>query len=195
MHRWTLEDFSRRIYNDDYVLVDPDYPENRPVRHAEVLRALFPDLPQRIYHLDYGGGNGLLANLLRQSSWASSSYDPLLDTQTSPAHLGKFELITAFEVFEHVPDVPALMADLRTLLTETGLVLFSTVLSDGHIHSGERLGWWYAAPRNGHISLFSKKSLTLLARSNGFHFGSFSSSFHVFFRTVPAWATHVFANK
>jgi hypothetical protein len=40
-------------------------------------------------------------------------------------------------------------------------VLFSTLLSDGEIVRGRPLRWWYAAPRNGHISLFSAQSLRL----------------------------------
>lgn len=191
MHKWPLKKFEELIYNDEYVQVDPDYLDNRPRANAGSLRAAFPSLPDAVRHLDYGGGNGLLAKLLRESNWNSASYDPFINRDTSPEQLGKFDLITVFEVFEHVPDVQGLMSDLRSLLSSEGLVIFSTLLSDGNIRPNERLNWWYAAPRNGHISLFSRKSLTILAHESGFDFGSFSDGVHVFFRDVPKWASHI----
>jgi SAM-dependent methyltransferase len=191
---WTLEEFEERIYNDEYVLVDPDYVERRPRANAAWLASMFGERAQSIRHLDYGGGAGLLAELLRQSNWQSLSYDPFVDRDTDIRQLGRFDLITAFEVFEHVPDVRELASNLRALLAPNGLVLFSTVLSDGHIRSEQKLSWWYASPRNGHISLFSRDSLAILARDNGFLLGSFSEGFHVFFTKVPPWAEHVIPN-
>ena len=37
MHRWSIEEFSTRIYNDDYHHVDPDYLELRPHANAQML--------------------------------------------------------------------------------------------------------------------------------------------------------------
>jgi len=109
--------------------------------------------------------------------------------------LGQFDLITAFEVFEHVPDVQQLMCDIWQLLSENGVLMFSTLLSDGNIRPNERLSWWYASPRNGHISLFSRKSLTLLAQEAGYNFGSFSDLFHAFYTDMPAWAAHLMGSE
>lgn len=188
---WTLEEFEQRIYNDDYLSVDSDYAEIRPRANAANLISMFGDRAQSIRHLDYGGGNGLLAQLLRESGWQSVSYDPFVDRNTRAAQLGQFELITAFEVFEHVPDVQELVSNLRSLLAANGLVLFSTLLSDGNIHSGEPLDWWYASPRNGHIALFSRQSLAILARKHGLNLGSFSTGLHFFFTQVPSWGAHL----
>lgn len=188
---WTLEEFEKRIYNDEYVIVDPDYIETRPRSNAISLISMFGDRARSIRHLDYGGGIGVLAKHLREHNWQSISYDPFVDRNTDVDQLGKFELITAFEVFEHVPDVQQLMSNLRSLLSPNGLVLFSTLLSDGNIHSNQRISWWYASPRNGHISLFSRRSLAILAKNSGVNFGSFSDGFHVFFTKVPPWADHI----
>jgi SAM-dependent methyltransferase len=189
--QWKLEEFEERIYNDEYVLVDPDYVETRPRANAASLISMFGDRARSIKHLDYGGGSGLLVKLLNGSGWQSVSYDPFVDKAVNVEQLGQFDLITAFEVFEHVPDVQNLMSNLRILLSPNGLVLFSTLLSDGNIHRNQRLSWWYASPRNGHISLFSRNSLAILARNNRFDFGSFSDGFHVFFSSVPPWANHI----
>lgn len=191
LYEWTLDEFERRIYNDEYILVDPDYIETRPRANAAALLSMFSNLPSSVRHLDYGGGNGLLVKLLHESNWESISYDPFADRNICVAQLGKFELITAFEVFEHVPDVQELMSNLRSLLSSNGLILFSTLLSDGNIHSNQRISWWYASPRNGHISLFSRNSLAILAQNSGFNFGSFSQGLHVFLTNVPPWAAHI----
>jgi len=191
LYAWTLEQYETQIYNDGYAIVDPGYLEDRPRSNAGNLVTMFAEQGAGIRHLDYGGGNGLLAKLLRESNWQSTSYDPFVDRDVDIVTLGKFDLITAYEVFEHVPDVQQLMRNISALLSDDGIVLFSTLLSDGNIHANQRLTWWYAAPRNGHISLFSKNSLAILAQSHGFNLGSFSVGFHVFFKTVPVWAKHI----
>jgi SAM-dependent methyltransferase len=185
---WSLKEFEEKIYNDDYVAVDPGYIEGRPKANATMLRAGFGNLHPALRHLDYGGGNGTLSRLLREIDWPSTSYDPFVDRDLRIETLGKFDLITAFEVFEHVPDVWALMANLKKLMSPDSVLLFSTLTSDGHIQAGQQLTWWYASPRNGHISLFSTRSLALLAQSHGLHFGSFSEGFHAFYQDMPSWA-------
>ncbi|MDR2788772.1 MAG: class I SAM-dependent methyltransferase [Candidatus Accumulibacter sp.] len=182
---WSPEDFMTRIYNDEYIIFDPEYIEHRPRESAACLLSMFPKLPESIRHLDYGSGNALLGKILRESNWNSTDYDPLVNRGLRIDSLGRFDLITAFEVFEHVPDIRKLISDLRLLLAPGGIILFSTLLSDGKIHANQRLTWWYAAPRNGHISLFSRNSLSILAQECHWNFGSFSDAFHIFFSSIP----------
>jgi SAM-dependent methyltransferase len=188
---WPLEEFSEKIYNAQYVLVDPDYVDARPRSNAANMTAMLGDKARGLKHLDYGGGGGLMSKLLNEAGWQSRSYDPFVNRDTALESLGQFDLITAFEVFEHVPDAQQLMATLRSLLAPGGVVMFSTLLSDGNIKLGQKLTWWYASPRNGHISLFSRGSLGFLAQEHGFQFGSFSTGFHALFTQVPPWAKHV----
>jgi SAM-dependent methyltransferase len=191
MHRWSIADFSSRIYNDDYILVDPDYSGSRAHTYAQMLSEMFANHVLEICHLDYGGGDGLLSSELFASGWNSASYDPFVDGSLRN-DIGKFNLVTSFEVFEHVPDVNHLISTLSSLVTKDGIVLFSTYISDGNIMRNQRLQWWYASPRNGHISLFSRKSLALLGKKEGFELASFSPNLHMFRRTTPSWAAHVF---
>ena len=167
------------------------YLDVRPRANANSLFSTFGNRRSEIRHLDYGGGRGLLSTLLCKSGWQSTSYDPFVDRDTHLENLGKFDLITAYEVFEHVPDVAQLISNLSSLLVQDGVVLFSTLLSDGNLGPRQRISWWYASPRNGHISLFSSKSLTVLGAKEGFHFSSFSLGFHAFWRNVPPWAKHI----
>ena len=192
IYKWKLKDFSKNIYNKQYAEVDPDYELTRPKTNADNLINAFKDKEADIKHIDYGGGNGRLSNFLRLSGWNSESYDPFYNETTNISTLGKFNLVTAFEVFEHVPDVNNLLSDLNLLLEDEGLIIFSTLLSDGNIFRHERLNWWYASPRNGHISLFSRKSLEILASKYHFQFASFSHGLHLLFRQqIPTWAEHI----
>lgn len=188
---WSLVDFEQRIYNNEYKDIDPDCVEVRPRKQAVNLTSLFGKDAKSIRHLDYGGGNGLLSTLLSDAGFDSSSYDPFINETTNINELGTFDLISAIEVFEHVPDVNSLMTNLRMLLKPDGVVFFTTLMSDGDIVKNMRLTWWYASPRNGHISLFSKKSLTMLAGKHAFNVGSFNDGAHLLWRTAPSWASHL----
>ena len=195
IYTWSLEQFADKIYNQEYINVDPDYQEDRPKGNASFLLSIFANQTLPASHLDYGGGNGLLSQFLNQYGWNSYSYDPFVDKDLAVSEVGKFEFITAYEVFEHVPDVQLLMLNLVQLLAKNGVVFFSTMLSDQAILANQRLNWWYAAPRNGHISLYTKESLGILAKQHGLSFHSFSPGFHVFYSGMPAWSRPIFTLK
>src|ERR1700730_1855273 len=55
---WSTEAFLAHIYNDEYVLVDPDYVEARPANNAKIIAATFPASRHFISMLDFAGGNG-----------------------------------------------------------------------------------------------------------------------------------------
>jgi SAM-dependent methyltransferase len=186
--QWSLKDFEQRIYNHNYIHVDPDYLDVRPRVNAQNLILTFKGYKSIIRHLDYGGGGGLLSSILRDAGWTSTSYDPFVDRDTKVENLGKYDLITAFEVFEHVPDVDQLMTNLSALLNPNGVIIFSTILSDNNITLQQKLTWWYASPRNGHISIFSKNSLFLLGKNNHFKLCSFAHGLFGFWRQAPLWA-------
>jgi SAM-dependent methyltransferase len=186
---WSHADFQREIYNDQYVQVDPDYAGARARDNARFLNDTFGAHSKSFRHLDYGGGDGSLSRLLRRSHWRSKSYDPFVDHDVKPGDLGTFGLITCFEVFEHVPDVHGLVTSLAALLAPGGLLLFTTLVSDGQLAAGQPPAWWYAAPRNGHVSLFSSGSLAVLAGKHGFQRASLQGLLHLFWRQeLPAWA-------
>lgn len=182
LHAWSESQFLERIYNKDYIQFDGEYAEVRPRQNAQTIVQYFSHQRSGISHLDYGGGNGLTSKLLRNDGWNSVSFDPFPSSQTDITSLGDFNLITAFEVFEHVPDLHGMMNNLEKLLRPGGVVMLTTFLSDGQIKEGERLSWWYAAPRNGHISLFSSKALRRLAGLHGFNVRHLNQSLHLLFR-------------
>ncbi len=191
MAAWPIEMFERLIYNKSYVEVDPDCVFDRPQSNSKKLLQMFGAAASQINHLDYGGGQGALSAHLSGLGWRSTSYDPFVNKDIDIASLGGFNLITAYEVFEHVPDPKKLIDELTRLLMPNGLILFSTLLSDGEIEKNRRLDWWYASPRNGHISLFSRTSLQRLADHKALNLRSFDAGSHALFYKLPLWAAHL----
>ncbi|MBC5783443.1 class I SAM-dependent methyltransferase [Ramlibacter sp. USB13] len=191
LQAWTPEEFARNIYNAEYTFVDPEWDDVRPRGTAEMLDGIFRDARGGLRHLDYGGGSGLMSASLRERGWDSTSYDPFVNTDMRVDTLGRFDLVTAVEVFEHVPDVNSLLDNLTTLCKPEGLILFSTLLNDGEVGQGRPLNWWYASPRNGHISLFSQESLRRCFAARGMQLGRPAPGWHAAYRAVPPWARHL----
>ena len=189
---WPAEDFQRHIYNGDYILVDPDFAEARPAGNARLVAESFAGSRETMRILDYGGGQGLLAERLCAEGFSAESYDPFshYDEQPDGMPKGKFGLITCFEVMEHLPAPRETVAVMDSLLLEEGAILFSTLVQPEEF-AREGLGWWYAAPRNGHISLYSTAALALLFKPLGMKVVSFNAALHMAYRRVPEFARHL----
>ena len=151
------DDFERHIYNNEYHLIDPDYLEARPKGNAGLVSNMFQvNRPRRV--LDFGGGNGVLAETLRTVGFAHvDTYDPFVPRfRTRPSD--RYDCVVYFEVVEHSTDPASIFADMNDLLDDSGMILFSTLLQPADIDR-QGLNWWYASPRNAHVSLHTKLSL------------------------------------
>jgi SAM-dependent methyltransferase len=187
LYGWSALQFKKWIYNEDYARFDPGFVEGRPKGNANFITGIFGPSRARLKLLDYGGGNGSLAALLREVGFDALSYDPFYEP--GPRRFDQpFDLITAFEVFEHLPNSRGMMAQATHFLKPDRMYLFSTLVSDGDLHEGGRLTWWHAAPGNGHISIFTRRSLELLGRQFGFRLLSLSKGLHAYFKVFPDWA-------
>jgi 2-polyprenyl-6-hydroxyphenyl methylase/3-demethylubiquinone-9 3-methyltransferase len=189
---WSSDDFAERIYNDEYVKVDPDYVEGRPNNNANDIIRLFGSRKEKISCLDYGGGNGLLAKRLRKASFKRAETYDEYNPATSDVPKGPFNLVSCFEVFEHERDPHRLVGSLDELLDDEGLIYFSTLLQPKKI---EEFGvaWWYISPRNGHVSIYSRRALNLLLLQYELNWASFNSAFHVAWRHIPAFGAELIA--
>ena len=84
---WSQGAFTLHIYNADYKIVDPDYEFVRPQANARLIDEWLSRARSEIRILDYGGGNGKFAELLRASGYAAVSYDPFTNTLGVPPAL------------------------------------------------------------------------------------------------------------
>lgn len=174
---WTEAEIAARIYDAEYVRADPDFLFKRPRFFATMLQAILEPATSTAA-LDYGGGGGLLARTMRDAGWIRyDSYDPYLDTDAA-ALQGPYALVTAFEVFEHARDPVGTLTDAFSHLTPDGALLFSTLL----LPPDAGPDWWYIAPRNGHVSIHTERSLRALARGYGARFVSLNPGLHLLYR-------------
>jgi SAM-dependent methyltransferase len=185
---WDMEAFRRHIYNSDYAIVDPDFAEVRPSGNAKLVASSFPEAGGSISILDYGGGEGLFAARLREQGFSAATYDPFSSFDQMPED--KFDLVTCFEVMEHVPFPKCTVATMVSLLKDPGAILFSTLVQPAEFES-IGLNWWYASPRNGHISLYSSQALATLFAPCGMKVASFSPDLHIAYAQVPPFAAHL----
>jgi 2-polyprenyl-6-hydroxyphenyl methylase/3-demethylubiquinone-9 3-methyltransferase len=174
---WSFDDFRRNIYNAEYAVADPDYADGSRAHSNAVLTAnVLGQLGARRV-LDYGGGDGTMASDLRTQGFDAHSWDPIVDRRPEHAALGTFELVTAFEVFEHTPTPMATASEALSFLRPNGQLLFSTLLMDELPR--QATDHWYIAPRNGHISLHTSVSLRTMLLGLGWNVRSFSPNLHV----------------
>ena len=74
---------------------------------------------------------------------------------------------------------------------DNGLILFSTLMQPDEIQQ-IGVGWWYVAPRNGHVSLFTQQAVRAVVQPLGLNSGSFDADLHVLVREPPSFARHLF---
>ena len=188
---WSEEQFKTHIYNEDYIAFDPDYLTARPSGNATAIANLWGAHKANIRVLDYGGGNDVLCSALRASGFAEAvTYDPMVPEHAKRPN-GKFDLVTCFETMEHLPDPLAGIARIAECVAEPGAVFYSTLTQPADF---DRYGmsWWYIAPRNGHVSIFTKQALSLAWARHGFKTAALSDGTHLAFRTLPeSWGMRV----
>jgi protein O-GlcNAc transferase len=195
LYLWSPKEFRDRIYNDGYEQVDPNYLGTRAKQSAQMIEKLFGLQRRKIRHLDYGGGSGALSKLLCAEGWSSETFDPFGQGNNAKPPVGQYDLISVVEVFEHAPWPQVLVNGLKKLLAPEGILLLTTVVSDQNILPGKRLTWWYASPRNGHISLFSLQSLALLFAQHNLTLASANGNVHLAYGELPLWAAALLKNR
>ena len=133
--------------------------------------------------LDFGGGYGLFVRRMRDLGYDFRWADPRCPNLFAQGHEGdpavdQYELVTTFEVVEHLPDPVGSLGD---LLKATDTLLVSTELMPAsEPKPGE---WWYYALDSGqHVSLFGRRSLEALARRLRVHLHSNGTNLHLLAR-------------
>ena len=129
--------------------------------------------------LDYGGGSGLLVRTLRDrghEAWWQDAYCPNLLAVgfESPAN-ASYDLLTAFELVEHLPDPMEWFQRARSISPR---LLISTDLQPADLDPG--MQWRYMAPESGqHIGFFTRRSLEIVAERLGLVLSSNDRNLHL----------------
>jgi 2-polyprenyl-3-methyl-5-hydroxy-6-metoxy-1,4-benzoquinol methylase len=126
--------------------------------------------------LDYGGGYGLLTQMLRDGGFDAWLADPYVarpyfcperhvaDLRTLPA--ASFDVATAFEVLEHLTDPRRVGEDLRRILAPGGVFVLSTAVYLPGVHTPD---WPYLSTELGqHVTFWSRAALSHYAAQLGF---------------------------
>ena len=90
-------------------------------------------------------------------------------------------------MLEHTPDPRATIREIASLVQADGIVVFSTLLQPANFQQ-QGLSWWYVAPRNGHVTIYSAQALRALWAELGFQVVSHGDGLHIAYRTLPAFA-------
>jgi SAM-dependent methyltransferase len=163
-------------------LADGEYKEIRPRRDGKGLARMFTKIipntsetPIRI--LDYGGGTGVMAQVIRTECSRPiiiEVYDPF-EPEFATRPTGLFDIIYAIEVLEHTPNPQKTFEEMNSLRKDEGIILATTLV----VPQDVSMDWWYIAPRNGHCSLYNRKSLFRMAKKHHLKYGKYKS-LHIF---------------
>jgi 2-polyprenyl-6-hydroxyphenyl methylase/3-demethylubiquinone-9 3-methyltransferase len=187
---FTPEQWKIFVYNPEYLQIDPDYAGARGQGYANMFARAFPAAAP-LHVVDYGCGRGTLGETLRDLNWRDvTTYDPFVP-EFAHRPESKADLLIALEVLEHSPDPAGTFQDMASLRRDDGLIVATTLFVPSDLNAPV-LNWWYVAPRNGHVTIHSEKSLRLLAsRANLKMLSNPTTSVHYFWREKPLWAAHV----
>lgn len=177
---WLSEAYASAITSLDIGLVGRNINVSR-----QVASLILSHFNKEGAFLDYGGGYGMLVRIMRDYGFDYYRFDTYcenifakhFDLQDSPAR--KFQLLTAFELFEHL-DNP--VEELGKMLQLSDSIFFSTELIPGRELESAH-DWWYFAPETGqHIAMYSEDSLRRLARKFNCNFYTDGHTLHLITR-------------
>jgi hypothetical protein len=179
---WLEEAYSSAIARSDIGLI------GRNIKLSNICSALIPLFFSNAgLFLDYGGGNGMFVRMMRDKGFEFYWQDIHALNQFAEGFEApqgkKFSLLTAFEVFEHLPQPLEVIAD---MFRYSDTLIFTTrLLPRWNIKPDE---WWYFTPDTGqHVSLYSRESLEMIAKEFNLKLSSNGISLHILsLRTVPA---------
>jgi hypothetical protein len=181
---WLDEAYSSPIANIDLGYV------NRNIESSRLVTDLIDRcLPNFSSGLDYGGGYGIFVRRMRDLGFQFFHQDPHcpnlfamhFDRVDSPKQ--RFDVATAFEVFEHVPNPREVVQELLELAPT---IVFSTELQPNTTIRSVN-DWWYFIPETGqHISFYTRESLEFLAKQFGAKYYTDGVSLHVISREILA---------
>ena len=149
---------------------------------SETITALFSlcGFDRHKKYLDYGAGYGLFVRMMRDSGYNFYWYDEYSENIFATKFLfndlpkgdQNFEVVTAFEVFEHLVDP---IKEIEKMLSFSDSILFSTNLINRCSDPLEN--WWYLGVQHGqHVALYDIKTLIFIAKKFGLNLYTYKNT-------------------
>ena len=161
---WLDEAYSDAIVDSDIGLVGRNVFLSNKV--AAILSFCLPHCKS---FLDYGGGYGIFVRLMRDAGFDFEWFDKYCNNLFAKSFEKKkkhYDVVTAFELFEHLPNP---MEEIRQLILLGDSILFTTLLVPNSVPKVS--DWWYYAPHGGqHISFYTERALQYIAKSFDLHY-------------------------
>jgi len=174
---WIQEAYSSAITSLDLGLL------GRNIGFSDQLTAIIDAcLPEAKHMLDYAGGYGVFVRLMRDRGFDFYRHDPFCENLFSKhfdiddSHLERFDLVTAFEVFEHFVNP---LQEIEKMFKFSDTLIFSTMIVPYQIEDIKN--WWYLSEETGqHVAFYSEKSLQIIAQKYGKKYYVKNGNLHMF---------------
>lgn len=131
--------------------------------------------------IDYGGGYGIFVRMMRDKGFDFFRYDIYCENlfaknfDISNSKVKKYELLTSFEVFEHLENP---LDEIEKMLELSDNIFFTTTV---YPQTKDLRNWWYLIPETGqHISIYATKTLEWVAQYFNLHYTGYNGQYHMF---------------
>lgn len=179
---WLEQAYSKAINVEDTGIV-----WRNSLNTGRVLMTLLALNKLRGRVIDYAGGLGILVRMLRDAGVDAYWSDKYCDNAVArgfEADDGTYDLLTAFEVFEHLEHP---LPELENMLARAPAVLISTELIRGRGTPAPE--WWYFQPEHGqHIGFFRQSTLAHMAERLNCNYATDGLSLHLFHSSKIPWS-------
>lgn len=145
----------------------------------KIIDACFPE--SKIM-LDYAGGYGTFTRLMRDHGYNFYRQDPYCENlfanhfDITDLTINTFDLLTAFEVFEHFVDP---LPEIEKLFKYSDSIIVSTELTPDTTQELEN--WWYLSTETGqHVAFYAAETMKYLAEKYHKQYYAKGRSLHVF---------------
>lgn len=137
--------------------------------------------PETKTFVDFGAGYGVFVRMMRDKGFDFKWYDlyseNIFAKNFEETNLDKkINVITAFEVMEHLPNP---LQQIDKLILNSDVFIFSTDIT--HLQQPNFEDWWYRAPYSGqHVAFYTLKNLKIIANKYNKNLYTDETGYHIF---------------
>jgi len=186
---WLKESYSSAINRSDIGYV------GRNLAHAKMVHSLIGiAFDPKARFIDFGGGYGMFVRLMRDLGFDFYWRDKYCDNLFAGEHVApdilsdRYELLTAFEVFEHLTDP---MSDIHQMAALSDTIVFSTGLTPD-VAPPVKEWVYYGLDHGQHVAFYTRAALLHIAGQYGMRLFSHGGFLHMLTRrnvsSIQWWA-------